>query len=61
MYRGTMVVVDLGWVDMDFRSSLGWRAVIVAIYCPSRMVEHPRSKSTQSRSMTTMVTLYMEV
>ena len=37
----------LGWVDLDLGSSPGWWADIVATYCPSRMVEHPKSKSTQ--------------
>ena len=45
--------VDLNWV-----SSPGWWAATVAIYCPSRMVEHPKSKSTQPRYSTTRVTLY---
>ena len=35
------------FVDLDFGSSLGWWAATVAIYCPSRMVEHLKSKSTQ--------------
>ena len=37
----------LGWVDLDLGSSPGWWADIVATYCPSRMVELPKSKSTQ--------------
>ena len=41
----------LGWVDLDLRSSPSWWATSVATYCPSRMVEHPKSNSTQpSRS-----------
>ena len=41
----------LGWVDLDLGSSLRWLAATVATYCPSRMVEHPKSNSTQpSRS-----------
>ena len=41
----------LGWVDLDLESSPGWWAASVATYCPSRMVEHPKSNSTQpSRS-----------
>ena len=39
----------LGWVDLDLESSPGWWAGTVASYCPSRMVEHPKSKSTQPR------------
>ena len=37
----------LGWVDLDLGSSPGWWAATVVTYCPSRMVEHPKSKSTQ--------------
>ena len=33
-------------------------AATVATYCPSRMVEHLNSKSTQPRYSTTRVTLY---
>ena len=41
----------LGWVDLDLGSSPGWWASSVATYCTSRMVEHPKSNSTQpSRS-----------
>ena len=52
-YRASLVVVNLGWVDSDLGSSPGWRAAIVATYCPGRVVEHPKSKSTQSRCTTT--------
>ena len=34
----------LGWVDLDLGSSPGWWAASIATYCPSRMVEHPKSK-----------------
>ena len=37
----------LGWVDLDLGSSPGWWAAFVATYCQSRMVEHPKSNSTQ--------------
>ena len=41
----------LGWVELDLGNSPGWWAASVATYCPSRMVEHPKSNSTQpSRS-----------
>ena len=33
-----------GWVDLDLGSSPSRWADIVATYCPSRMVEHPKSK-----------------
>ena len=46
-----------GFVDLDLGSSPGWWAATVASYCPSRMVEHPTSKSTQPRHSTTRVTL----
>ena len=36
----------LGWVDLDLGSSPGWWAATVATYCPNRMVEHSKSKST---------------
>ena len=43
------------------RCSPGWWAVPVATYCPSRMVEHPISKSTKPRFATRWVTLYINV
>ena len=46
------MVADLGWVDLDLGSSPGWWAAIVASYCPSRVVEHPKSKSTKPRYST---------
>ena len=42
------ILERLGWVDLDLGSSPGWLAASVATYCPSRMVEHPKSNSTQS-------------
>ena len=56
-YRVTLVVEYLGWVDLDLGSSIGWWAATVGTYCPSRMVEYPKSKSTQPRYSTTRVTL----
>ena len=44
LYIVTLVVEYLGWVDLDLGSSIGWWAATVATYCPSRMVEHPKSK-----------------
>ena len=49
----------LGWVDLDLVSSPSWWAATAATYCPSRMVEHPKSKSTQPRYPGTRWTLYM--
>ena len=40
-------------------SSPGWWAATVATYCPSRIVEHIKSKSTQPRYSITRVTLYL--
>ena len=57
-YRVTLVVEYLGWVDLDLGSSPGWWAAAVATYCPSRMVEHTKSKSTKTLCQTTRVTLY---
>ena len=54
----SQVVVHLGWVDSDLGSSLGWRAATVATYCPGRVVEHPKCRSTQPRCMTTWDALY---
>ena len=57
VYRVTLVVEYLGWVDLDLGSSPGWWAATVVTYCPSRMVEHSKSKSTQPRCQTTSPTL----
>ena len=57
-YRETHLVANLGWVDLDFGSSPGWWAATVATYCPNRMVEHPKSKSSQPRFSTRCDTLY---
>ena len=48
-YREFHLLANLGWVDLDLGSSPGWWAGTVASYCPSRMVEHPKPKSTQPR------------
>ena len=45
-YRASHVLVDMGWVDLNLGSSPGWWAATVATYCPSRVVDHPKSKST---------------
>ena len=42
-YRVRHLPGYLGWVDLDLGSSPGWWAATVATYCPSRMVEHPKS------------------
>ena len=44
MYKVTHLLADLGWVELDFGSSLG---ATIATYCPSRLVEHPKFKSTE--------------
>ena len=58
-YRVSLVVEYLGWVDLDLESFPGWWAATVATYCPNRMVEHPKSMSTQPRYSTTSVTVLM--
>ena len=57
VYRVTLVVAYIGWDDLHLGSSPGWWATTVATYCPSRMVEPPKPKSTQPRYATTRVTL----
>ena len=57
----THLVANLGWVDLDLGSSPRLVAATVATYCPSRMVEHPKSKSTQPRFATRCVTLYLNL
>ena len=56
-YRVGHLLADLGWVDLDLVSSPGWWAATVAIYCPGRMMEHSKSKSTQPRSASRCPTL----
>ena len=53
-YRVTMTVMvaNLGLVDLDLGSLPD-----VATYCPSRMVEHAKVKSTQPMSAATTVNL----
>ena len=58
-YRLIHTVCYMGWVDLDLESSPGWWAATVDAYCPSRMVEHPKSKSFQPRCAITRVTLYL--
>ena len=53
------VVKNICWVDLDLGSSPDWWAAIVATYCPSRLMEHAKCKSTQPRYSTTRVTLYV--
>ena len=56
-YRVRRLPEYLGWVDLDLGSSPGWWAATVATYCPSRVVEHAKSKSTQPRYSSTSVNL----
>ena len=55
----SLVVWQLGWVDLDLDNSPGWMAAFVATYCQSRMVEHLKSEPTQPNCQTTRDTLYM--
>ena len=48
-YRASHVLEDLGWVDLDLGEFPRLVAATVATYCPSRMVEHSKSKSTAAR------------
>ena len=48
----TLVVEYLGCFDLDLRSSPGWWAATIATYCPSRMVEHPKSLLNPTKSLT---------
>ena len=47
LLQGVPCPRGLGFDDLDLGSSPGWWAATVATYCPSRMVEHPKSKSTK--------------
>ena len=58
MYRVSHLLAELGWVDLNLGSSPGWWAAPVDTFCPSRMVEHPKSKSTQPRFVRRWDTLY---
>ena len=40
----------LGWVDLDLGCSKGRWAVVQLRCCPSKTVEHPKSKSTQTQA-----------
>ena len=51
-------IVHLGWVIFDLQNSPGWWAATVATYCPSRMVEHPKTKLTKPGCMIGIATLY---
>ena len=58
LYRVAHLLTDLGWVDLDLGCSTGRWAVLQLWCCPSKTVEHPKSKSTQARSARRWVTLY---
>ena len=51
-YMVSHLVADLGRDELDLGCSPGSWVVTVAAYCPGRVVEHPKSKSTQPRSAT---------
>ena len=51
----------VNWFSMYRAGRLVIRMVLKKRICPSRMVEHPKSKSTQPRYSTTIVTLYNRV
>ena len=56
LYRVTLAVVRLGWVDSNLGSFLARCDAIAVTYCP-RPVDHAKYKSTQHRPTTTLVTL----
>ena len=58
IYKVTHLLTDLGWVDLDLGCSTGRWAVLHLWCCPSKTVEHPKSKSTQPRSARRLVALY---
>ena len=56
----THLLADLGLVDFDLGCSTSRWAVLQQRCCPSKTVEHPKSKSTQPRSARRWVILYGE-
>ena len=58
VYRDVHLLRQLGWVDLDFGSSPGCWAVIVVTYCPSKIAEYPKSKSTQPICLSRWTSLY---
>ena len=58
-YQSPLLLTDLRWVDLDLGCSTGRWAVLQVRCCPSKVVEHPKSKSTQPRSARRWVTLYV--
>ena len=57
-YKVTVVVADLGWVDLYLDNYPGCWAENPATYCSSRRVVHPKFRSTQPRFATTVVSLH---
>ena len=43
LYTVAIPLLHPGWVGFDFGSSPGCLAAVVVTYCPSRMVEYPKS------------------
>ena len=43
-------MTNLGWVELNLRSSLGRLANTVGSYCQGKMVEHPKSMLTKPGS-----------
>ena len=51
-YKVIHTVRYMGWVDMDLELfPPDWWVHTVDTYCPGRMVEQPKSKSTQPEPM----------
>ena len=58
-YRVPLVVVHLGWADLDLGcSTLLWGSRYVVAVTAHQPGELAKSESTQARCTTTMVTLY---
>ena len=51
-YKVTHAVSNLGWIDLDLGSSLGWQDSTETTYCIGMMVQPHKSESTQPRHVT---------
>ena len=57
LYRVIHTIRYMGWLDIELVGYPGWWATIVATYCPSRLVQHPKSMSTQPMYLIVWITL----
>ena len=52
-YRVFYLVTELGWIDVDLRSSPGWQAAFLGKYCTAhRLSSTVKSKSTSPPAQT---------